>query len=99
MTIRVSEREAAESFYRLVLGAVGIEPTAVTDAYAEWDDFSLSEAGERSVTSGLHIGFVAQSRSDVDAFWHLNYYMIFDEREFSKASEAAWDLRACYELR
>jgi hypothetical protein len=29
----------------------------------------------------------------VDAFWHLNYYMIFDEREFSKASEAAWDLR------
>jgi len=30
---------------------------------------------------------------DVDAFWHLNYYMIFDEREFSKASEAAWDLR------
>lgn len=29
---------------------------------------------------------------NVDAFWHLNYYMIFDERGFLKVVEEAWDL-------
>lgn len=30
--------------------------------------------------------------SNVDAFWHLNYFMMFDEQGFAKVSEAEWDV-------
>ncbi len=66
VTIRVSERGASERFYDTVLGAIGIDQTAA----AEWDDFSLAAASaEKPVTRGLHAGFGARSREDVDAFW------------------------------
>jgi hypothetical protein len=36
----------------------------------EWDDFSLAGAEDANpVTRGLHIGFGAPSRADVDRFW------------------------------
>src|SRR3954453_8892611 len=63
VTIRVSDREASERFYETVLGTIGLDKTAST----EWDDFSFGE-GE-SVTHGLHVGFCAWSREDVDRFW------------------------------
>ena len=69
MTIRVSDRAAAQRFYATVRGALGVAVSA--DAgYAEWDDFSLIEAdAEHPVTQRLHIGFAARARAEVDAFW------------------------------
>jgi catechol 2,3-dioxygenase-like lactoylglutathione lyase family enzyme len=69
VTIRVSDRAAAERFYLTVLRAVGIEQTHSDDEYAEWDDFSIVAATDATaVTRRLHIGFVAPSRAAVDAF-------------------------------
>ena len=66
VTIRVSDREASESFYETVLRTLGIEQTA----HAEWDDFSLARADEeKPVTRRLHVAFVAPSRECVDEFW------------------------------
>jgi len=71
VTIRVSDRRASEAAYGTLLGTLGIESTYADEWFVEWDDFSLLDASaERPVTSGLHIGFVAPSRSAVDAFWH-----------------------------
>jgi catechol 2,3-dioxygenase-like lactoylglutathione lyase family enzyme len=70
VTIRVSDREASERFYATVLRTLGVEKTYSDEDLAEWDDFSLSPAeGEKPVTRGLHIGFVAPSRAHVDEFW------------------------------
>jgi catechol 2,3-dioxygenase-like lactoylglutathione lyase family enzyme len=70
VTIRVSDREASERFYETVLSTLGIEKTHTGEHYSEWDDFSLSQAtGEKPVTRGLHIAFVAPSRAHVDEFW------------------------------
>jgi catechol 2,3-dioxygenase-like lactoylglutathione lyase family enzyme len=70
VTIRVSDRAAAEAFYDLVLATVGIEKTSADEDYLEWDDFSFSAAdAARPATRGLHIGFAAPSRKHVDEFW------------------------------
>jgi catechol 2,3-dioxygenase-like lactoylglutathione lyase family enzyme len=75
VTIRASDREASERFYRTVLPTLGIEPTHTGDHYVEWDDFSLAAASGGSVlqdnppTRRLHIAFVAPSRDHVDEFW------------------------------
>jgi catechol 2,3-dioxygenase-like lactoylglutathione lyase family enzyme len=67
VTIRVSDRAASERFYEIVLSSIGIDKTASGDEFTEWDDFSLAQ-GEQP-TTGLHIGFCAWSREDVDRFW------------------------------
>ena len=70
VTIRVSSRGESERFYETVLGTLGIERTHADDDFLEWNDFSLTEAGNPAeVTRRLHVGFVAQSRDHVDAFW------------------------------
>jgi catechol 2,3-dioxygenase-like lactoylglutathione lyase family enzyme len=77
VTIRVSDRGASERFYESVLGSIGIEKTGSAGdfgdgcpEFAEWDDFSLAPADvEHPVTTGLHIGFCASSREQVDHFW------------------------------
>jgi catechol 2,3-dioxygenase-like lactoylglutathione lyase family enzyme len=70
VTIRVSDRRRSEQFYERVLRALGVEPSASYDAYAEWQDFSLAAAAaDRPVTRHLHVGFVAPDRKDVDRFW------------------------------
>ncbi|HET7044922.1 MAG TPA: VOC family protein [Gaiellaceae bacterium] len=66
VTIRVSDREASERFYESVLAAIGIGKTHSDEQFAEWDDFSLAQ-GEP--TRRLHVGFVAPTRAQVDAFW------------------------------
>jgi catechol 2,3-dioxygenase-like lactoylglutathione lyase family enzyme len=68
VTIRVADRGASERFYDLVLGTIGIATTSSNDQYAEWGDFSLAQ-DDRPPTRGLHIGFCAWSREDVDRFW------------------------------
>ena len=70
VTIRVSDRPAAQRFYETVLRTLGIEQTSSGDDFAEWDDFSLARAdGGSAPTRRLHIGFAAPSREHVDAFW------------------------------
>ncbi len=72
VTIRVSDREAAERFYDAVLPSLGIEQSHSDEAYAEWADFSLANATvDKPVTRRLHVGFVAPSRPHVDEFWRL----------------------------
>ncbi|HEV2874093.1 MAG TPA: hypothetical protein VGW14_03000 [Thermoleophilaceae bacterium] len=62
VTIRVADLPAAERFYDTVLPTLGIERQA--------GDFSLARAdGEHPVTRGLHMGFRAPSRAEVDEFW------------------------------
>jgi catechol 2,3-dioxygenase-like lactoylglutathione lyase family enzyme len=68
VTIRVSDREASERFYETVLRTLELGPAARGEDFTEWQDFSLAPA-QGAPTRGLHIGFVAPSRADVDAFW------------------------------
>jgi catechol 2,3-dioxygenase-like lactoylglutathione lyase family enzyme len=68
--IRVSDREASERFYDTVLRTLGIEKEHSDDELAEWGFFSVSPAREdKPVTHGLHVGFRARSRAEVDEFW------------------------------
>jgi catechol 2,3-dioxygenase-like lactoylglutathione lyase family enzyme len=70
VTIRVSDREASQRFYDTLLLALGIETTYADGRFAQWDDFSLTEADdENPLTRGLHIGFGAPSREHVERFW------------------------------
>ena len=72
VTVRAGDREASERFYETVLRTLAIETTHRGAHYAEWDDFSLSQANdEKPVTRRLHIGFVAPSRDHVDEFWRV----------------------------
>ena len=72
VTIRASDREASERFYGIVLLPVGIEKTHSGEHFAEWLDFTLSQAtAEKPVTQRLHIAFVAPSREHVDEFWRV----------------------------
>jgi predicted lactoylglutathione lyase len=72
VTIRASDRKASERFYETVLRPLGIEKTHSDAQFAEWDDFSMSQAsGEKPVTRRLHIAFVAPSRELVDEFWRV----------------------------
>jgi catechol 2,3-dioxygenase-like lactoylglutathione lyase family enzyme len=68
VTIHAADRAASERFYDTVLPTVGIEKTHSGEDLAEWDDFSVMQAGE-SVTRRLHVGFAATSPERVDAFW------------------------------
>ena len=53
-----------------MLRTLGIEQTHSDEHFAEWNDFSLSQAdAEHPPTRRLHIGFVAPSRAHVDEFW------------------------------
>ena len=72
VTIRVSDRAAAERFYRTVLEPLAIRPTHPGGDFVEWDDFSLAAAGNgRAPTRRLHIGFVAPTREHADEFWRV----------------------------
>ena len=74
VTIRASDGAASDRFYETVLGSIGIEKTGSAGQFgdgcpefAEWDDFSLAPSD--TPTTGLHVGFCAWSREDVDRFW------------------------------
>jgi catechol 2,3-dioxygenase-like lactoylglutathione lyase family enzyme len=70
LTVRTSDLAASERFYGLVLGTLGLEPTAGEDGRREWRDFAIAQAGEPAATTrGVHLGFVAPTREHVDAFW------------------------------
>src|SRR5690242_10657370 len=70
VTLRAADRDAAEAFYRTVLGSLGIEPTYAGEELIEWDDFSIIAADpDHGPTKHLHLAFVAPTPEDVDRFW------------------------------
>jgi catechol 2,3-dioxygenase-like lactoylglutathione lyase family enzyme len=63
VTLRATDREASERFYDTVLATLGVQRGG-------WGDFAVVQAdAERPATRGLHIGFGAPSRAEVDEFW------------------------------
>ena len=71
VTIRASERARSEHLYRCTLAALDVEPSRSDDLLVAWDDFAIIASDtQHPPTRHLHVGFVAPSRSSVDAFWH-----------------------------
>ena len=68
--IAVSDLAASERFYRTVLSVLGVEPSHADAELVEWDDWDIGPTDpEHPVTRGLHVGFRARDRAQVDAFW------------------------------
>jgi len=63
----VSDVEASKRFYTTVLGALEIPPLWENERGAQFANLVVVEAEEPTVP--LHIGFVARSREEVDAFY------------------------------
>ena len=63
VTIRAGDRAASERFYDTVLPMLGIR--------REESELRLAHAEGGAVTRGLHIGFRAPSRDEVDEFWRV----------------------------
>src|SRR6266508_4629326 len=70
VAIAVSDLAASERFYRTVLGVLGTEPSHADAELVEWEDWDIGATDrEHPVTRGLHVGFRARDRAQVDAFW------------------------------
>jgi catechol 2,3-dioxygenase-like lactoylglutathione lyase family enzyme len=70
VAIAASDLAASERFYRTVLSVLGAEPSHADDELVEWEDFDVGPTDpEHSLTRGLHVGFRARDRAQVDAFW------------------------------
>ncbi len=68
--VAVSDLAASERFYRTLLSALGLEPSHADAGLVEWDDWAIGPPdAEHPVARGLHVGFRAQSRAAVEAFW------------------------------
>jgi catechol 2,3-dioxygenase-like lactoylglutathione lyase family enzyme len=68
VTIRVRDLGAALQFYERCFELLSFAGER-TDAehFHEWGDFSISDRGDQ--TSGLHVGFAAQSPEHAEAWW------------------------------
>jgi catechol 2,3-dioxygenase-like lactoylglutathione lyase family enzyme len=65
-----SDLAASERFYRNVLSALDVEPSYAGADMVGWDDWWIGPTDrEHPVTRGLHVGFRARDRAQVDAFW------------------------------
>jgi catechol 2,3-dioxygenase-like lactoylglutathione lyase family enzyme len=70
VAIAVSDFAASGRFYRTVLGVLDAEPSHADAELVEWEDWDVGPADrEHSLTRGLHVGFRARDRTQVDAFW------------------------------
>ena len=68
--IAVSDLAASERFYRTVLSVLGAEPRHADAELVEWDDWDIGPTdSEHALTRGLHVGFRARDRAQVDTFW------------------------------
>ena len=74
VTLRVSDAVEGERFYDTLLPLIGARKIGSAGEFgegcaefAQWGRFSIACDGP--VTSGMHIGFAAESRELVDAFW------------------------------
>jgi catechol 2,3-dioxygenase-like lactoylglutathione lyase family enzyme len=70
VAIAVSDLAASERFYRTVLNVLGVEPSHADAGLVEWEDWDIGVTDdEHPMTRGLHVGFRARDRAQVDAFW------------------------------
>jgi catechol 2,3-dioxygenase-like lactoylglutathione lyase family enzyme len=70
VAIAVSDLAASERFYRTVLSVLGAEPSHADAELVEWEDWDIGPTDrEHPLTRGLHVGFRARDREQVDAFW------------------------------
>jgi catechol 2,3-dioxygenase-like lactoylglutathione lyase family enzyme len=72
ITIRASDRAAAERFYDTVLAPLAIDPDALVRSatFSGWDDFAVTQAdGPDDATTRLHVAFIARTQAEVHAFW------------------------------
>jgi catechol 2,3-dioxygenase-like lactoylglutathione lyase family enzyme len=71
VTIRAADIVAATDFYRRTFELLAFPGEAYeSDGFLEWDDFSVAAAsGDRPATRNLHIGFFAETRAMIDAWW------------------------------
>src|SRR3989449_8571873 len=68
--IAVSALAASDRFYCTVLSVLGVEPSHADAELVEWEDWDIGATDpEHPVTRGLHVGFRARDRAQVDAFW------------------------------
>jgi catechol 2,3-dioxygenase-like lactoylglutathione lyase family enzyme len=68
--IHNADLAASERFYRTVLSALGREPSYAGADMVGWDDWWIGSTDrEHRLTRGLHVGFRARDRAQVDAFW------------------------------
>jgi catechol 2,3-dioxygenase-like lactoylglutathione lyase family enzyme len=68
--IHNADLAASERFYRTVLSVPGVEPSYAGSDMVGWHDWWIGAADrEHLVTRGLHVGFRARDRAQVDAFW------------------------------
>jgi catechol 2,3-dioxygenase-like lactoylglutathione lyase family enzyme len=68
--VACSDLAASERFYRTVLLGLGVEPSHADAGLVEWDDWAIGPTDDRHPTTrGLHVGFRARDRAQVDAFW------------------------------
>ena len=68
--IAVSDLAASDRFYCTVLSVLGVEPSHADAELVEWEDWDIGATDcEHPVTRGLHVGFRARDRAQVDAFW------------------------------
>jgi catechol 2,3-dioxygenase-like lactoylglutathione lyase family enzyme len=68
--VATSDLAASERFYRTVLSVLGLEPSYAGADMVGWDDWWIGPTdSEHPVTRGLHVGFRARDRAQVDAFW------------------------------
>ena len=64
--IGVRDVEASKAFYRTVLGALEIPPLWESERGAQYANLVIS--GTADLAAPIHIGFVARTREEVDAF-------------------------------
>jgi catechol 2,3-dioxygenase-like lactoylglutathione lyase family enzyme len=71
VTIRVADLGRSMRFYDRVFALLGFEGERYDGPLGhEWDDFSMSQAdAAQPPTHGMHIGFAARSREQIDAWW------------------------------
>jgi catechol 2,3-dioxygenase-like lactoylglutathione lyase family enzyme len=68
--IAASDLAASERFYRIVLSALGVEPSHADAELVEWEDWDIGATdAEHPVTRGLHVAFRARDHEQVGAFW------------------------------
>src|SRR5262245_24608602 len=70
--VSLPDLDTGARFYRQVFELLAFPREPYEGASGlEWDDFAIGQAdGEHPPTRGLHVGFAAESREQVDAWWH-----------------------------
>jgi catechol 2,3-dioxygenase-like lactoylglutathione lyase family enzyme len=71
VTIRVADLERSLRFYDRAFSLLGFEGDRHDSSLGhEWEDFSIAPADAANPpTHGLHVGFAARSREQVDEWW------------------------------